>query len=1047
MTSPRRGRSSSVLLSSSPRTPSVDWPASSPTASQTHSQPSSPIRQRSARRMSPARSSAGADVGRQSSQKRASSLAGFFSKILPSNRPEQGGTRRTNDWTADTDMDSATNINELTSWNLAKEKNPAYNTSRLVPGESSHRRVWSWSLQKGDSKFVENLPRDRSRGREPETDPPGLEELPPRNSQSLTRAEVHELVKSKEEARRNRRSLKESGDWLGVQGADPYSGQYSVLTPTDTVSSETTNTSTRSKLAELARKRKTARLEYEQLRLLEEQEKDKAKLDREQAKLDKIERVKEELRRQQQFAKWSQHKRQWSSAAEPSLSPIAQSLDSVALGSSETSSLLFSGMSTDSLSSDVEDPTSAVPNFSRPTRLPVSAKNTSPGQAERFGSESTRPFGHTRLDVSTDTIIHNSPDGNSKSASLTRNATQPIGAHPIAGQGGMGRTKSERHFLWRRRRVTDPGKSNAVPPGARVMSMVAQNQTLNSIEHIQKDHFSDLMIPDYHLHLLSSPEPVETADSQSTVSEDSPPTTPNPSFLGLGAVGENRMALSSTTNLVYFQGNDKSSQEKNLTTATSSQSKLKGIMKRPSIRRRLVPNLLATTHAVKDTRRHQTPPPPFDDLQDHAVSCLPGNTPEYRNQLPQSDLQGRISVERAARTPTHTDSHIKPLRRESVSIPTTIITGCAPNQENRSGSLRSRRGYEPSQTDGTTEPINAPATPASFTQDERRITVDPRPQQHRTPSPPTTIQNGSPNTELPQETPETATISTRPVETEKKPPTRVSTPTTPRLCRLIQQNLETREAEKPKNMDMVKRTGATKTQMPERTKARGINPREGQAWKVDQGRHSTSIVRTPAMASQEAHQPPSSGEQKEDMVEEVARVAVLRSKAKEIVRSRSKSTDRKAGRNRSRTPSPVKKQAPHGKAVEPKHPLQQRHPKKKHHSEDGAGIGLPSRPEHVSGGIPQVQHKKGVPEGIDTSNTHIAVMHFCKMVYTLSLGLACTWWIAVRPAFDQQSEIWRRKYRNESTWKDAAIFVSAGIFCFACMLGSWYALKMLCWCL
>ncbi|KAI8961651.1 hypothetical protein F5Y11DRAFT_222716 [Daldinia sp. FL1419] len=1039
MATSERGRSSSLLSSSSPRSSSLDWLFVSPPASQ--SQPP-PIRQRTSSRMSPAKPSA-ANADKSSSQKRTTSLTGFFSKILPSNRPEQGGTRRT-DWTADSDNPVGTSRSELTGWNLAKEKLPAHNVSTNVTEEPSHRRVWSWSPQKGDSRFIENLPRERSRGREQAPDTSDREPQPPRKSEALTRTEVHELLQSKEETRKTRRNLKESGDWLGVQGADPYSGQFSVLTPTDTLSSETTNTSTRSKLAGLARKKKAARLEYEQLRLLEEQEKDKARLDREQAKLQKIERVKEELRRQHQFARWSQHKRNWSSAAEPNLSPIAQSLDSVALGSSETSSLLFSELPTDSFLSDPEDITSAIPNFSRPNRPPVSKINL-PGQVERPSYDSTHTQGRRNIDPSTDTIIHNSPDVNFDPPYLTRPATQPPGAYLSTEQPDVGRTKSERHFLWRRRRGTDPGKLGTAHQGGIVMSMVAQNLTTSSIEPTRRDHFADLKIPDYRLHLLS-PEPMTTSGSQSTCSEDSPLATPN-----LSSLGTNKTALSSTTNLVYLQ---RSSQSTNAAPpVTSSSSKLKDMMRRPSIRRKLVPNLLITTH-TKSTEINRMSPPTFDELQDCTVNDLPTDTQAYPSRPLPPSSQGRINIEKITKISRRTESQPKRVRRESVSTPTTTITGCVPAQQSQPESPQPKRGVESSQIDESTNTIDGPMIPTPLYQHDPCTTPDLVLEGRRTPSLLTAPRNISPNLEHVQEIPGTDTSSAHHATPEKKQSTRVSTPTTPKLSRLVQKNGATKPTDVSENGDVAEKSEIIKTEKAELPETKKTVPQE-RAQKIHRESRSVSLTRTPRISLRETHQRQSFEGPRENIVEEAARIAMLRSKAKEIVRSRS--VDRKVNRNRSQTPSPARRPAPNGpngKTTEPKHSLPRR-PRKKRHSEEGVGTGHPSKPENVEVGktinkiqqAAQAQHKKGGATD-DFAGKHdppFTVLQFCKTVYIVFLGLTCTWWTTVRPAFDPQSDLWRRRHRKESTWRDVAVFTSAGLFCLAGAWCGWYASRLFWW--
>ncbi|KAL7627568.1 hypothetical protein AAE478_001761 [Parahypoxylon ruwenzoriense] len=1038
--SPRCRRSLSLLSSSSsspsqPGHPSSNRVVSSPAASQ--SQPLL-IRQGTFRRMKPAKFSNETHAKQSPHQKRASSLAGFFSKILPSNRPEQGGTHRA-DWTGDDDEasnDHGANPNELTNWNLAKERAPGNPTSTNGPDDPSHRRVWSLSPQKGSSRFIENLPQDAPySGCEQMPEKADHGEAQSRKSQALTRTEVHELLMAKEETRRNRRSLKESGDWLGVQGADPYSGQFSVLTPTDTLSSDTTPTSARSRLAGLSRKKKAAKLEYEQIKLMEEQEKEKARLDKERAKLNKIERVKEELRRQHQFAKWSQHKRQWSSAAEPNLSPIAQSLDSVALGSSENSSLLSSEMPTNYSSSDADDTTSTVPNFSRPTRPPVSAK-LALSQAERLSSEVIRPEQYKHHpDQSTDTIIHNSPpDPEFGRISLTRPASQPAVAQFNVSQLDIGRTKSGKHFLWRRRRGTDPGKLVARPVVELGTSLTDQTLTSDLTTHLRRDHFADLAIPDYHLDLLS--EPTDATESQSTFPDEPPSTTPNPNFQA--ATGENRIALSSVTNLGYPRENDRTGQDTGVAIATSAQSRLKGIMKRPSIRRKLVPGLLGVAQ-TSSTERHQTPPPNADKLQNRTVDKFPVNTPEYQSLHQQLGLHGTNS-EYTCNTLLQASSNIGLTQNGSVSTPITIITGSAPDLRNRLDSPEPETEAKPSQIDGTVDTTKAEALAAPTPPDPEEGYIAPAPTsgEQTLSSPPITPRSGSPNPTPAQETAGIDITSTHPATLEKKPPTRVSTPTTPRLCRLIQENRE-------KNMGATGEMENIKTETLQSLEAERASMQDMHGMnthKIDQRSHSAGPVQGMEAISREARQLLSPQDRKESMVEEGAQIVVLRSREKEIATS--KSDDRKASLHKGRTPSPVKRKVANNRRAESKQPPQPRHARKKPANEEGTGAGMPSRPEHVSKSTTQAQYK-GAIDDVEKLDTFTTMARFCKTVCIVLLGLTCTWWMTVQPAFDQQSDLWKRKHRKQTTWKDVGVFASAGMFCITGAIGGWYAVRVLWW--
>lgn len=289
--------------------------------------------------------------------KRRTSFPSFFTKILPSNRPEQGGTARIQDMTGETDSayeDLGMNPNELTEWNLAQER-PFRFQPPGASAQSQHRRGQSWNTQRGRTRLHDDTGEppqvtqqtpsfDLARPPKP-PEAAGLT-LPHHAQhervQPITREEIHNTLRAKEDSRKHRRSLKESGDWLGVQGADPYSGEFAVLTPTSTLSSETTPPSTREMLAELSRRQKFAKLAYNQAKCEEETEREKALLQKGRSRLEKLESAKEQLRQQQEFPTWIQHKRRWSSTAEPDLSPIPQSLESYNTVNSEGGVVPFS---------------------------------------------------------------------------------------------------------------------------------------------------------------------------------------------------------------------------------------------------------------------------------------------------------------------------------------------------------------------------------------------------------------------------------------------------------------------------------------------------------------------------------------------------------------------------------------------------------------------------------------------------------------------------------------------------------------------------------
>ncbi|KAI0189803.1 hypothetical protein EV127DRAFT_102736 [Xylaria flabelliformis] len=244
--------------------------------------------------------------------------------------------------------DLGMNPNELTEWNLAQERPIGLKPPR-TSARSRYQRGHGGSLQRRRARSREDtgeysqVPQqthsvDLARSPKPPESPgPKL----PRHAQHekrqpITREEIQNTLRAKEDNRKNRRSLKESGDWLGVQGADPYSGEFAVLTPTSTLSSEITSPHTKKRLADLSRKQLFAKLAYDQAKCEEETEREKALLRKAQAKLEKIEGAKEELRQQREFPTWVQHKRRWSSAAEPDLSPIPQSMRSYGIETGES---------------------------------------------------------------------------------------------------------------------------------------------------------------------------------------------------------------------------------------------------------------------------------------------------------------------------------------------------------------------------------------------------------------------------------------------------------------------------------------------------------------------------------------------------------------------------------------------------------------------------------------------------------------------------------------------------------------------------------------
>ncbi|RYP25189.1 hypothetical protein DL765_000070 [Monosporascus sp. GIB2] len=517
-------------------------------------------------------------------------LTGFISKLFPSNKPEQGGTLRPNAETDSAYDDLRIDPDQLTGFNPSKDKPP--NSEPLPPkgrksgddnnNSNQERRSRRWGTPRRGhphSRFIEDLDGYGSSSAASVAGPPSAKKqrwsgkgkgkgkgkllnqfpVPPKTASSPElvlsppppeppTATTSEILRAKEETRRQRRSLKESGDWLGVQGADPWTGEMAVLTPTDTVSSDTTPASARRLLAGLASRRRAAGAEYKRARDMEAEGRGRVRAARELGKLEKIERLKEDARDRQVGAprRWVQHREQWSSVAEPSLSPIAQSIDS-------RNNVDGNGA-----------PTKGIPNFSRPTY-----SRESSGHGEELAQEPALVKSQ-----STDTIIHNTRDG-PRATPEERQDPGPSNQSP----------QDKKHFLWRRhRRLMDPG--GLVRELAAGIASPATDRIQVSQEYSSSDHFTDLVIPDSHLHLLS-PETGERPGTRSYPTSKA--TTPSqPQGLARGKTEEREQS----------KGDDA-----NAAIATSFPSRWKGPTKPRFILRKPVPSQSGPANPDKEAEQ------------------------------------------------------------------------------------------------------------------------------------------------------------------------------------------------------------------------------------------------------------------------------------------------------------------------------------------------------------------------------------------------------------------------------------------------------------
>ncbi|KAK3687540.1 hypothetical protein B0T22DRAFT_374902, partial [Podospora appendiculata] len=272
----------------------------------------------------------------------ATSVTSFFSKLRPSKRPERGGTTIQFDT-----MTVQTTSRRQSTGSLDNHESDfippgLWNTPIAIPRRS--QSINSRTANAPPTTAVE-LPASPVPGvpvgagnasqipsiggiipsRKPLPKAALADQDPVKSSDR-----ARELFLAKQEARRQRRTLKESGDFLGVTGVNPYTGEMDVLTPT--TSSDEMRPAADPYLAGLARKAEYAHEAYE-LAKREAQQKT------EQAKHDKIERHKDAIRLAQQRVKWRRETLQWSSVAEPNLSPIPQSQKSSTSQASESTTI------------------------------------------------------------------------------------------------------------------------------------------------------------------------------------------------------------------------------------------------------------------------------------------------------------------------------------------------------------------------------------------------------------------------------------------------------------------------------------------------------------------------------------------------------------------------------------------------------------------------------------------------------------------------------------------------------------------------------------
>ncbi|KAK2000114.1 hypothetical protein LX36DRAFT_679846 [Colletotrichum falcatum] len=155
--------------------------------------------------------------------------------------------------------------------------------------------------------------------------------LPSRRAEKASKGE--KTLEERRLVQLERRTLKESGDYLGVTGINPTTGELDVLTPSTTSFSSASLAIDQKLDSHKKTKAKTSNSRRGAAVLTEEVTQELQQ--REEQRFSRKDQEKEAIRQAQRNVRWQRHRQQWSSAKEPILSPIAQSIKSISTRDSE----------------------------------------------------------------------------------------------------------------------------------------------------------------------------------------------------------------------------------------------------------------------------------------------------------------------------------------------------------------------------------------------------------------------------------------------------------------------------------------------------------------------------------------------------------------------------------------------------------------------------------------------------------------------------------------------------------------------------------------
>lgn len=195
-------------------------------------------------------------------------------------------------------------------------------------GQSDHGLVARSGLYRGIKKEVNLMAENPFQNSKEQDEMPA----PSSNPETLD-GEIDKMTKTrqmfadKKARREHRRSLRESEDYLGVQGANPRSGYWDISSGTSSSGPSQLSDETKRKLDEEARNIEEQKRKYEEAKAKHQAELSRVQSLRDQQKQEKEKRKSMELKmKQRRHGKWKLSEDGWRSVAEPELSPIVQSV-------------------------------------------------------------------------------------------------------------------------------------------------------------------------------------------------------------------------------------------------------------------------------------------------------------------------------------------------------------------------------------------------------------------------------------------------------------------------------------------------------------------------------------------------------------------------------------------------------------------------------------------------------------------------------------------------------------------------------------------------